>query len=191
MGGATFRFITLFSSSPLPLLHCRRPSFLLLRHFSSQLLHSPLHPPLHPILAPVLNCSQQLHSQSHSVWDETQPILNSNSSNFDQHQHQHQHQYQHPWPEFSDFLYWVFRSGYSNAPFVSDVVQFVDAQQLSQQFLNHAIACLGFARNHPTLLWSVLSIYPFIWVFMLNSPLIRLSFVDCFCLEKGLFPGRT
>ncbi|KMS97614.1 hypothetical protein BVRB_5g125300 isoform B [Beta vulgaris subsp. vulgaris] len=134
MGGATVRLFTL-----LPLFHPRRPSSLLflrslVSHKSSLFLFPLLSLPPSPFLSPP-KCSHQLHTQI--------PSLNS-ISGFDSH---------HPWPEFTDFVHWVSRLGYSNAPL--DVHQFVDVQLLPQNFLQDANACLAFARDHPALLWSL------------------------------------
>lgn len=61
--------------------------------------------------------------------------------------------YHHPWPEFVNFVNWVSCSGYYNAPL--DVDLFVDAHQLHDHFLKVANASLAFARDFPTLLWSL------------------------------------
>ncbi|XP_021865403.2 zinc finger protein VAR3, chloroplastic [Spinacia oleracea] len=148
MGGATIRFFTLLSS-PLPLLHPRRPSSLLLLRIRrlafhrSSLFHSPL--PLHFLSPP--KCSQQLHTHhAQPLWDET-PSVNSNGFSISA------SDYHHQWPEFLGFVNWVLQSGYGSAPF--DVSQFVGAQQLDENFLRGANSCLAFARAFPTLLWSL------------------------------------
>ncbi|XP_021743421.1 zinc finger protein VAR3, chloroplastic-like [Chenopodium quinoa] len=149
MGGATLRLFTFLSSSPLPLLHHRHHSSLrhlrrLASHRSFLFLSPPPPPP--SFLSPPKS-SQKLHThQAHPLWDETPSLNSTGFSNSTS-------SFRHPWAEFSGFLDLVSQSEYCNAPF--DVHQFVGFQPFDEGFLRVANSCLAFARDNPTILWSL------------------------------------
>uniref|UniRef100_A0A803MXX7 RanBP2-type domain-containing protein n=1 Tax=Chenopodium quinoa TaxID=63459 RepID=A0A803MXX7_CHEQI len=91
--------------------------------------------------------SQKLHThQAHTLWDETPSINSTGFSNSTS-------SFRHPWAEFSGFVDLVSQSEYCNASF--DVHQFVGFQPFDEGFLRVANSCLAFARDNPTILWSL------------------------------------
>ncbi|GFP91091.1 zinc finger protein var3 chloroplastic [Phtheirospermum japonicum] len=142
MGGAT-RFMTLLTT-PIPPL---RPSFLLRRRLSSisvaprrlLTLSSPSQTKTKTPILQVINC---FHSQSTNT---THAVQSSAA----------QHQQNHPWPEWTNFLHFLSNDQGLSAPEdhrIPPEDAFVLYEELSDDFVRAAAACIAFARARPNLL---------------------------------------
>ncbi|XP_052176426.1 zinc finger protein VAR3, chloroplastic [Diospyros lotus] len=141
MRGASRLIMLLTTPFPLLLHHRHRPSLLRLARHSVSLLaplsHSPRRFTSRPQLTS-LKASHQIHTQPSSILPDDHfgfaagPPVPS-----------------HPWSKFVDSL---SRSGYQGTESIGVEDEFVAYEELPEDFVRAASACLAFARNRPDLL---------------------------------------
>ncbi|KAL8460152.1 hypothetical protein ACS0TY_031892 [Phlomoides rotata] len=142
MGGAT-RFMTLLTT-PFPPI---RPSLILLHRRLSSLSTTPLR--LH-----TLSSSSKTKTRTHQPVKcfHSQPNSNTYATHSAAAQQQQNH---HPWPEWTHFLNILSNGQGYSAPEdhkISPEDAFVVYEQLTDEFVTAASACIAFARARPNLL---------------------------------------
>lgn len=144
----TSRFLTLFTatSSPICILHrpccfLHRPSVIFARRLATAPRRLTIYSPVHfsSPLTPITTSQQQFHSQALPV--NSNNALSSSLS------------IAHPWPEWCNLINALSTSGRAEEHgVIHEEDAFVAYQQLPDDFVRAANACLAFARERPDLL---------------------------------------
>nr|GMC85953.1 zinc finger protein VAR3, chloroplastic [Ipomoea batatas] len=148
----TSRFFTLLTatSSPVCILHrpccfLHRPSVIFARRLAAAPRRLALYSPPHfsSPLTPIATSQQQFHSQALPV--NSNNALSSSPSTA------------HPWPEWCNLINALSASGRAEEEHgvIHEEDAFVAYQQLPDDFVRAATACLAFARERPNLLRSL------------------------------------